>query len=239
MELTSIVPASGDTMKNFTRFPKLPIELRLKIWRSTKEPRIIEVRFHFDCRKKKHSFFAPQPVVLQVCHESRHEGLKSYKKAFTNKWAYNDVYFDFTTDILFINYSLSQSQMNFFLERQKTEDLTKVQRLAIPCKDFFIEEGFMSKLQGLKELIAMSIWGFTCHTRMASCPWYGIGFHDLEELGTTEEDPAADYFHRCLANAPVLYDMFKKEMQEKFPEAVVPIHKVICDKDTSSRYLSR
>jgi hypothetical protein len=129
--------------------------------------------------------------------------------------------------------------MKFFLERQKTGDLTKVQRLAIPCKDIFIEEEFMSKFQGLKELIAISIWGFTCHTRMDSCPSSGIGFHDLEELGIIEEDPAAHCFHRCLESAPDLYDMFKNEMQEKFPAVVVPIHKVICIKDTPGQYLSK
>jgi 2EXR family len=69
----SVSPASGviseDTLPSFPLFSKLPTELRLKIWISTIEPRVI--------------FMLPRirttlPIVLQVCRESRDEGLLHY-----------------------------------------------------------------------------------------------------------------------------------------------------------------
>ncbi|KUJ07118.1 uncharacterized protein LY89DRAFT_678086 [Mollisia scopiformis] len=64
--------APPQTFDKFTKFPDLPIELRLAIWSFVPETRIVEVEFS----KEKKTWFAPiesacQPVLLSVCGESR------------------------------------------------------------------------------------------------------------------------------------------------------------------------
>jgi len=76
------IPAPLD---KFKVFPKLPAELRVKIWKMCSPPRIIEVRWVGDKRKNQHRFVADFPVILGVCQESRAEGKKIYKLSFENK----------------------------------------------------------------------------------------------------------------------------------------------------------
>lgn len=71
-------------MAAFYLFPRLPFELRARIWELTVEPRTVEVRV-----KKEHGSWGrilrvisstPVPAVLQACHEARNQWL--YQKAF-------------------------------------------------------------------------------------------------------------------------------------------------------------
>jgi hypothetical protein len=65
----------------FTIFPKLPQEMRLKIWRSTFEPRKITIRVESDGWISPSAFFK-YPMALYVCSESRQEALKWYRLLF-------------------------------------------------------------------------------------------------------------------------------------------------------------
>ncbi|EAW25197.1 2EXR domain-containing protein [Aspergillus fischeri NRRL 181] len=71
-------------MAAFRLFPHLPFELRSRIWELTVEPRTVEVRVKKDnglWGKILHvTSSTPVPAVLQVCHESRNQGL--YQQAF-------------------------------------------------------------------------------------------------------------------------------------------------------------
>ncbi|KAF7167904.1 hypothetical protein CNMCM6106_003274 [Aspergillus hiratsukae] len=71
-------------MAAFHLFPRLPFELRARIWELTVEPRTVEVRV-----KKQHGSWGkilhvtsstPVPAVLQACHEARN--LRLYRQAF-------------------------------------------------------------------------------------------------------------------------------------------------------------
>ncbi|KAF7168387.1 hypothetical protein CNMCM5623_001470 [Aspergillus felis] len=73
-------------MATFHLFPRLPFELRARIWELTVEPRTVEVRV-----KKDNSLWGegeilhvtsstPVLAVLQACHEARN--LRLYQQAF-------------------------------------------------------------------------------------------------------------------------------------------------------------
>ncbi|GIJ85162.1 hypothetical protein Asppvi_004018 [Aspergillus pseudoviridinutans] len=72
-------------MAAFYLFPRLPFELRARIWELTVEPRTVEVRgkreHGLSWRKLLHvTSSTPVPAVLQACHEARN--LRLYQQAF-------------------------------------------------------------------------------------------------------------------------------------------------------------
>jgi len=172
----------------FTLFPKLPVELRLHIWNVAREPRIVEVRFYHDRRKNKHKYITQQPVLLQVCQQSRKEALKWYQKVFRSRWALNrvgfdSVYFDFDLDILFINCPRKQEQLMTYLNRQKeTDGLTLVRRLAIPQSSCRYIAEIIAKFSKLDELMVTTNCWTVPHDSRTMCSWPGIGLHDVEEV---------------------------------------------------------
>ncbi|KAH7418386.1 hypothetical protein BKA64DRAFT_198050 [Cadophora sp. MPI-SDFR-AT-0126] len=91
----------------FTLFPKLPVELRFKIWRDAQpHPRVIDIIFTED--SPNHSFStATPPVLLYVCRESRSETLRIYKgvsKLMKSSTAdvHRPIYIDPLEDVLLI-----------------------------------------------------------------------------------------------------------------------------------------
>lgn len=65
-------------LTSFTYFPKVPAELRLRIWRFVPlNQRIVTIK----CEKNRVSTILPLPAppLLHVCHESRQKMLKDYK----------------------------------------------------------------------------------------------------------------------------------------------------------------
>ncbi|KAK9419072.1 hypothetical protein SUNI508_01049 [Seiridium unicorne] len=71
--------------REFTLFPSLPAELRVKIWQHTFAPRVLELhseRGHYVL--PEHALWCSNcgnPVTLSVCHESREEALAFYTVA--------------------------------------------------------------------------------------------------------------------------------------------------------------
>jgi hypothetical protein len=84
---------ASNTLQEFLPFPKLPLELRIKIWHlAAQERRTIEIH---QCRikgKPKQPWTdTPLPSLLSVCRESRLEGLNFYTKLkIENKYYCND-----------------------------------------------------------------------------------------------------------------------------------------------------
>ncbi|KAF8855984.1 hypothetical protein BDZ45DRAFT_804489 [Acephala macrosclerotiorum] len=80
-------------LETFHPFPKLPVELRLKVWKFVSFlPRIVDVwskNFSIKCYDYRealipHYMFtrSPPPAILQICRESRNEALKHYTLDF-------------------------------------------------------------------------------------------------------------------------------------------------------------
>ena len=106
----------------FSLFQNLPFELRLKIWNLAIQPRVIL------CRKRSR----PEvPALLQVCRESREEGLRHYQIHYwepNNKLA---VYFNVELDTLF-GTSTSLHDTDYALESlSKNPAISQVHHLAI------------------------------------------------------------------------------------------------------------
>ena len=90
--------------ESFTLFPKLPIELRLRIWRLTFPPsRVLKIPVVPSRPSLQRQLSACNPVALFVNHESRSEALRLYRPLMRHSdnasGPTKAVYFDPDTDI--------------------------------------------------------------------------------------------------------------------------------------------
>lgn len=87
---------------SFHLFARLPTELRLKIWElADDEPRIILIQHNSDVGGYVPDPSPPPPVLLSVCHESRHLIVGRYVQAFKTLKGYSCwVRFDADTFVL-------------------------------------------------------------------------------------------------------------------------------------------
>ena len=105
-------------------FPKLPTEVRLKIWHyAMNEPRVVRDNWPY---KTKRCGLKNNPVLLHVNQESRQEALKRYEKVFSN----DNIYADFNQDTIFVD----SSYLNLKLDRTNYE--SRIQILAIDYNYF-------------------------------------------------------------------------------------------------------
>jgi hypothetical protein len=124
---------SSDANKpKFTLFPKLPVKLRLKIWKESYEPRIIELRTR---RSTRYDFVSPKfPAALHANKEARLEAMKDYKMSFKHRQCRRPILFNFSLDTLHIrDCSLSHysSPRNVSNTIQALPDREKVQKLSV------------------------------------------------------------------------------------------------------------
>lgn len=86
----------------FSLFPNLPSELRIKIWRvAFPGPRCVAVRYN-----KQHAQYTsdgPPPTLLQTCAESRNIFLSTYEKLMFSPKHESSVYVDFSRDTIYFN----------------------------------------------------------------------------------------------------------------------------------------
>jgi hypothetical protein len=126
---------SSDAKKpKFTLFPKLPVELRIKIWKESYEPRIIELRTTENWRSTRYDFVIPKfPAALHVNKEARLEALKDYKMSFKHRQCRRSILFNFSLDTLHIrDCSLSHySSWRVSNTIQTLPDKEKVQKLSV------------------------------------------------------------------------------------------------------------
>ena len=103
-------------LPTFHLFPKLPIELRFKIWEESlkaNSSRVVEINFSSSTMRWHPC--APPPAQLHVSREARQLALNRYQPASLqrSKPQPPSVYIDFTRDIIFLR-SQSASALDYY-----------------------------------------------------------------------------------------------------------------------------
>jgi hypothetical protein len=148
-----------DTSKTFTLFPQLPQELRLKVWQSTIEPRIVRIKWSAQLSQ---CTTPDNPIILRVSHESREEGLKTYRPAFVTASASRPVvYANFLLDTVDFDWETAYGQLSHFIHGELKTALKAVKSLIIRKLDFEVElaEPWISLLAEFSELETLIVSG--------------------------------------------------------------------------------
>jgi hypothetical protein len=102
---------SDQPSPTFTLFPKLPTELRLKIWKHARQPRIIRFKYKSNNSSWSHlRAIAKPPVLFQVNREAREAALKIYELTFKSILNKQPIYIDYKVDALYMeNWNIFES----------------------------------------------------------------------------------------------------------------------------------
>ena len=120
-------PASSEA---FIYFSELPIELRMKIFRHAILPRTVA----FILTKSNPQLRAlkgPQPALLHVNSESRHEALRTYQTLDLDAYFQPHLYFNFDMDTLYFS---NWYELEFFLLHAKRNVTRQVKSLNLSAK---------------------------------------------------------------------------------------------------------
>ncbi|KAL5320574.1 hypothetical protein ACEPPN_011384 [Leptodophora sp. 'Broadleaf-Isolate-01'] len=96
------IAAQPKPLTAFTLFPKLPIELRIKIFADYLSTASRLVHIYWNARQRVFKSSQAIPPLLHVCQESRYEALKTYELAFAPSREFARVYFSFEKDVLMV-----------------------------------------------------------------------------------------------------------------------------------------
>jgi hypothetical protein len=134
-------------LTEFTLFPKLPKELRIKVWElAAREPRIVEVCQLQDAKYITHStqednyettnsapFYSPTaiPVILHINKESRIIALENYLLSFPNGAEPAQIYYNPTVDILYFPAWCFQYDISHFESVTPSSVKDTIRRIAI------------------------------------------------------------------------------------------------------------
>jgi hypothetical protein len=139
----------------FHLFPKLPSELRIKVWNiALSLPRVVRMSCKKERLKRTHHFtksfvsHTAVPVLLQVCRESRLEGFLTYKPMFKTDTSPVYTYVSFEHDIILCADSVLLSM--------EDEEVERVQKLVLEVKDvaYFghFQMDILMRMKKLREL---------------------------------------------------------------------------------------
>jgi hypothetical protein len=133
-------------VKKFTLFPKLPKEIRLKVWQfAAREPRIVEVCQRQDPQyvtqgnddndyesSNSAPFYSPTALpILQATHEARVIALEHYILSFPNGEQPAQIYFNPAVDLLYFPAWCFQYNVTHFETVTLPEIKDTIRRIAI------------------------------------------------------------------------------------------------------------
>ncbi|OAA53395.1 hypothetical protein ISF_08748 [Cordyceps fumosorosea ARSEF 2679] len=155
----SIDAAESDCSATFSLFPKLPAELRLRIWKhSLPGTRIVPVHCGADELVVDSSVglvaaigcttTIPNPTNLNICTESRAEAIKSYRRCFGFVGQPGHIYFDPSRDVLYFGprqgCMAAHAQFRTCMALCDSSELAAVRRIAISDALFWIGDAYRS-----------------------------------------------------------------------------------------------
>jgi len=123
-----------ETLNTFTPFSRLPQELCLKIWQATIESRIVRIRWSPQLTQ---CITPDNPTILQVTHESRKEGLKTYRPSFaTTSSSRPVVYANLSFDTISFDWETATEYLNHFCQGSLKTALKQVKFLTLSNTEF-------------------------------------------------------------------------------------------------------
>lgn len=118
-------------LATFELFTELPVEIRLKIWRTVATAgRIVRLKYN----EHSEQFISTQPPLLSVSSEAREEGLKHYTLAFGTPVNDPQIFINFLSDIIFIDSGRGgapDEDIRQFYLAMSTKDAERVMHLAV------------------------------------------------------------------------------------------------------------
>ena len=203
-EKSSAVSVSEKTIESvgcFTCFPRLPAEIRLKIWKNALPgPRIIRMELKHgvqvplkegEKKKPKVTRFISsrsRPVGLHVYRESRIEALKEYELAFPTKTSPAQTYINFAIDTLVLDKIPSYFPHTSMKALMDENTLTSKKKKPVVLHHEFsklrflvIEEQFLWNPRLLTSSNFPSLVTINIIRYSKSDPYFLPAFHDLEE----------------------------------------------------------
>ncbi|PVH81176.1 hypothetical protein DL98DRAFT_625341 [Cadophora sp. DSE1049] len=104
---------------SFRPFPRLPVELRLKIFLATMSARVVEVCLSDKTSSKAYDIVANVPPLLHVCQDSRMEGLRFYKILETKTKKAQYTHFHPLIDTLYLRTPMDTVRYHFIIGQAK------------------------------------------------------------------------------------------------------------------------
>ena len=186
----TIVSDNG-LLAKFDKFPKLPAELRLMIWREALPgPRLVNVIFEF---KDNYTRFGtrplycksctPHPAMLHVCRESREEALKKYSLCFAMFSGQGKIYFDMNVDNFLITCDdlmdlLTSLNVIGGLRMPSFQGLRHLTLLLCPSMRDVEPREIIFLVQDLQRLETITLALHEDH--QCSLAWHDVPLHELE-----------------------------------------------------------
>lgn len=164
---------------NFHLFPRLPKELRSRIWKfAAFEPRLLNIRFFPPGSVEIQYFFSsdPAPAILRTCQESRSEALAFYTKAFSTGTTQRYIWTNFNVDTIKIE--------DYCLSKVNQEERARIRWLIVEANDtelfiWYYYPWDYEKMKELRDLVISSTpkvsqWGFLIGTMRSDFEeWFG------------------------------------------------------------------
>ncbi|EPE28093.1 hypothetical protein GLAREA_04884 [Glarea lozoyensis ATCC 20868] len=151
--------SSTNDAPSFTSFNKLPVELRLAVWKLTFQPRLVNIQYQ---KCKDTSFTSPAriPSALKVCKESRTFALPFYPLSFGSVWHPPMVRFNSAIDTLYFRAGHFLSHLFGIMTAAERNALKYIAVDSGTMFDLrpYREPGFervLKTMPGLKELIVV------------------------------------------------------------------------------------
>lgn len=137
------------SITTFEPFPRLPVELRLKIFKYAIEPRLVNIEWS---RQLRQCVSSDVPTILHVSKEARSEGLKTYQPSFNTAFDSNaPLYFSFEHDTASFRWeSFGRKPVRHI--KAVEDDCRKLKYMVIDAS-FRVNQGLeLIKFENLKEL---------------------------------------------------------------------------------------